>query len=291
MLYRKASSVRPTIRPRRGLGLITAALLILGLAVPVALAAPGAQADAEPVRIGYLGAANSPMALGAQLAVDQINAAGGFVGPGNITYEFELIPRPTAPTPDTLATELDKLLQQDVVAILGPQDNDLLVDAANVQALVQGGVPILTAAPLDALTDSDLTDIIFRIRAPERVYSYALATYMVEDLGLNTISLVQTDVQVEGLQDFADTLESLGVAPFGETVIIDPDDLEDQVEELVDLDPEAIAMWGHEADAYDLLSELRRAGWDGRFAYHQAAEAAQVNVLTTTLPAGVLGVN
>ena len=52
----------------------------------------------DEVRIGYLGVAGSDLAKGAQLAIDQINGAGGFAGQDGTTYRFELITLPDAAT-------------------------------------------------------------------------------------------------------------------------------------------------------------------------------------------------
>ena len=147
-------------------------LLIAALAVPTAAAAPAAQ-TATVLRIGYLGTATSPTAQGALLAIDQINSAGGSGRRRcHLPVRADLVGQP--PTADSLAGSITAMTAQGVVAILGPDTNDLLTQD-NVQALINTGVPVLTGATIDTLTDSDTADILFRIRAPERVYSFALA--------------------------------------------------------------------------------------------------------------------
>jgi branched-chain amino acid transport system substrate-binding protein len=274
----------------RSLVLVLSALLLVGLAVPLALASPDRQ-DANVLRIGYLGAATSPAANGARLAMDQIDAAGGVPAPDGTTYRFELVPLAVAPEADTLASGIEKLVRQNVVAILGPDDSALFT-AENIQALLDTQLPILTPATVDSLTDNDATDSIFRIRAPERVYSYALATYLTQDLGLQSIALVQTDVEsTEALLSFEATLGTLGLNPADKIQTPGGDALDEPASRLLQANPEAVVMWGRAEDAANLLRQLRDGGWGGQFAYRYAEEAARAGVLPDSLAEGVLGVN
>ncbi len=277
------------LKARRGAGLLLIMLLIAALAVPTAAAAPAAQ-TATVLRIGYLGTATSPTAQGALLAIDQINSAGGFQAADGVTYQFEMISLANPPTADSLAGSITAMTAQGVVAILGPDTNDLLTQD-NVQALINTDVPVLTGATIDTLTDSDTADILFRIRAPERVYSFALASYLIGDLGLSSFVLVQTNVEsTEALLDFESTLSGAGIRAAGKVQLASAVGLEDQGNAVLGLNPEAVVMWGPPEDAGLLLNLLRGSGWAGTFAYRQAEEGAQAKVLPDGLADGVIGV-
>lgn len=278
-----------SLNARRGAGLLLIMLLIAALALPTAAAAPAAQ-TATVLRIGYLGNATSPTAQGALLAIDQINSAGGFQATDGVTYQFELISLANPPTADSLAGSITAMTAQGVVAILGPDTNDLLTQD-NAQALINTGIPVLTGATIDTLTDSDTADILFRIRAPERVYSFALASYLIGDLGLSSMVLVQTNVEsTEALLDFESTLSGAGIRAAGKVQLASAVGLEDQGNAVLGLNPEAVVMWGPPEDAALLLNLLRGSGWNGVFAYRQAEEAAQAKVLPDALADGVIGV-
>jgi ABC-type branched-subunit amino acid transport system substrate-binding protein len=281
--------LRGRLNARRGAGLFLIMLLIAAMAVPAAGAAPAAQ-TATVLQIGYLGTATSPTAQGAFLAIDQINSVGGFKAADGNTYQLDLIALANPPTADSLASSITAMRAQGVVAILGPDTNDLMTQA-NVQALIGAGVPVLTGATIDTLTASDTADVLFRIRAPERVYSFALASYLVGDLGLSSIVLVQTNVEsTEALLDFESTINGAGIRAAGKVQLANAVGLEDQGNAVLGLNPEAVVMWGAPEDATTLLKLLRDGGWNGTFAYRQAEDAARTKVLPDALADGVIGV-
>lgn len=279
-----------TQRLKLSLGLIAAlAVALTGLIVPLAQAAPPPQA-AGVVRIGYLAETETDGANGAQLAVDQINGSGGFTAADGGVYSIELITLAAPPTAEMFANSITAMMAQNVVAMIGP-DTDAPLTAANVQSAINTGIPILTGAAADGLTDGDPSNVLFRIQAPNRVYSHALAAYMTADLGLTSIVLVSTDTpSAEALADFEQTLGSLGILAAGKVQLANAALLEAQGQAVLGLNPEAVVLWGPPEDAETLLRLLRNNGWNGRFAYPQADEAARAGTLPDNLAAGVLGV-
>jgi ABC-type branched-subunit amino acid transport system substrate-binding protein/uncharacterized protein YgiM (DUF1202 family) len=277
--------------PRRwaAAAVILIALLAAGMTVPLTLAAPGQQV-ANVLSIGYLGVRGSQTANGAELAIEQINQSGG-VSVSGTAYQLQLVALDSEPTVDTLGDAIGQLVAQNVVAILGP-DSNALITPDNIQALASSGRPVLTAATGDALTDYDETNYIFRTRAPERIYSYALATYLTTDLGLTQIAAVQTEVEfTEALMHFETSLSNVGVSLAAKIVLPGGETLATDADQLITLNPQAVVMWGSYNDAALLLSTLRTAGWQGVFAYRKANEAIQANILPRTLADGVLGMD
>lgn len=278
----------PNQRLKRALGLALAALLVVGLGGTLTQAAPQ---TGNVLRIGYLGPEGSQTANGAQLAIQQINAIGGVRAPDGTAYTLELLTLDTAPTADTLIAGIEQLDAQNVAALLGP-DETAAFNTNNIEALVQTGLPVLTSATGDSLTELDAADVILRLRAPERVYSYALATVLSEDLGLSRIATVQADVaSTEAALAFEAVLDGAGISLLERINLPAGSDPTDAVQRLAGADPEAIAMWGPQADAAELLRRLRDAGWRGTFAYRHADEAARAGILSDSLANGVLGVN
>ena len=262
------------------------------LAVLVAVTGPALAArplpQASVLRIGYLGVADSDLAKGAQLAMDQINGAGGLRAGGG-TYQLELVTLAQPPTADSLSRDIAALVAQGVVALLGPDDNAALTPESTA-ALTSAGVPVLTAATADALTRDDATDTLLRIRAPERYYSEALATHLLDDLGLTSLALVQTNIEwTEALLFFERAMQTRGITPGARVQLADSSSLLAESRALLDLNPEAVVMWGAPRDAASLLSLLRKGGWAGQFIYRDAEEAARAGFLSDALAEGVIG--
>ena len=273
------------IRKQWVIVLLIAALLVSGFA------APRAQAQGTSVLyVGYLGPADSPAANGAQLAIDQINNSGGFTGADGVTYRFELLMLTGTPTAGNLAATVSAFAAQDVVALLGP-DNNALFTEENLAAMTSTGLPYLTPASFDTLTDGDADDVFLRIAAPNYVYSNALATYMIDDLGLSSFALVQTDVDsTEALIDFETVLQARGISVAEKIQLSSGDTLAAEANGLLSVNPEAVVMWGSHDDALTLLQLLRDNGWTGRFAYRHAEEAARAGVIPDALASSMLGV-
>lgn len=269
-----------------GVGII---ILLTGLVIPFAGAA--SQTDTM-LRIGYLGLSTDDSAMGAQLAIDQINQSGGVGTPDGTTYQLELVTLEETPlTVESLPDAIAELVQPNVIAILGPDNNELLTPE-NVQALVDTRLPILSGATSNTLTDTDADNFIFRTHAPERFYSMAVADYLTRELGLTQIALVQTDIEsTEAVIDFQGALTTAGLDPVERLQVGGGTTLAEEAQGLIDLNPEAVVLWGGLEDAAILLGQLRENGWTGRFAYRQADEAARAGLLPDELANGVIGVN
>jgi len=268
---------------------VVAALLAALLVAPLAAAAPGAQ-TVTTLRIGYLGPEDSPTANGAKLAIDQINGMGGVAGP-DATYQLELVTLDAFPSVATLPDAVDQLIAGGASVLLGP-DTNALITPDTIQLLVDTGLPILTGATGDALTEIDVANHIFRIRAPERIYSYAVADYLTADLGIAQIVAVQTEAEfTEAASGFESILANKGVTLLGKVVMPGGDQLPNEITRIVGLNPQAVMMWGGAGEAAQVLTGLRDAGWAGTFAYRNAAEAARQGVLPRARVEGVLGVD
>ncbi|HVO69226.1 MAG TPA: CARDB domain-containing protein [Aggregatilineaceae bacterium] len=286
MKHRK--QIRALFRWWRAAGLILIAVMVAGPAAPFTQAAPGAQ-GANILRIGYLGMPGSQTANGAQLAIDQINSSGGVAAPDGTGYQLELLTLDAVPTVDTMPNSISQLVTQDVSVLLGP-DTNAQITPDTIQELVAAGRPVLTPATADAITDMDSSNLLFRTRAPERILSNAVATYLTSDLGLVNIVAVQTEVEfTEPLMEFEDALSRNSVTLADKIQLPSGDALVGETQRLLNLNPQAIVMWGAYQDAATLLDILRGNNWPGVFVYRKADEAVQADVLSPQLADGVLG--
>lgn len=219
------------------------------------------------ISIGVLDTQIGSVTRGAQLAVDRVNAAGGVRGADGVDYQLALIIEPLN-SGDGLASPVANLNQTDLVALLAPANNEVVLNDAAL--LTSIGVPVLTAATDDTLLIADTTDLIFRTRAAEAVIGAALANYIISEFGLTEIIVVQLDIaSTASAIGFSTAAEALG-APTGSALLRDPEQIGVLAQQLVDADSDVLVTYGSPALAGSLYRDLRAGGWEGLFAYNQA---------------------
>ncbi|HEU5169803.1 MAG TPA: ABC transporter substrate-binding protein [Gemmatimonadales bacterium] len=162
---------------RRRAGALLLALAICGLA-----AACG-PSDGDPVRIGLAGPfadpVGAPMKLAAELAAEEINAAGGIAG-----RRLELVARDDFGHPDSAVFVATDLYNEGVAAVIGHVFSSSTLAAAPVY---NGG-----AAPVAAISPSSSAPAVsgagpytFRLCPSDRQHGAALARWIRSDLGLD----------------------------------------------------------------------------------------------------------
>ena len=231
-------------------------------------------------RVGVLDDPQSSISTGAQLAAQHINATGGVRGADGTFFQLEIIVQPGT----NLEAAINNLNQSNIIAALGPATN---AEAIGSLALLQNlNVPVLTPATNDSLLISDTTDRLFRSRAAQILQGQALATYLISDLGINSISIVQLDVEsTDSAVGFASAVQSLGVVP--QSLLLQSE-ITDLVTTIVQSNPQLLAIFGNPAFANELLITLQQVGWQGRIAYDQVNSAVLRDLAPPTLLNGIL---
>ena len=176
-------------------------LLLIILAGLTGMSSLAQEQNQRIIRLGMLLTPGSEGDLGARLAVQELNQT-QLTDPFGRAYRLELIYPNFQPTSaGDIPRALQILVGQEARAIIGPLNTDFALP--NLEPLARAGVPVLTLATADSLTDVDVTNNITRMRAPESHYSFAMMDYMVNQLGLTEIALIQTDIEsTEGLVAF-----------------------------------------------------------------------------------------
>lgn len=223
------------------------------------------QAQQPVFRIGILDSPLGAISRGARLAVQEINSQGGVTGADGTAFRLELVVQPT----ENIDAAINNLAQASVIAVLGPAEDSLVLN--NLTALQSLGVPVLTPSTDDTVLAKDNSGLLFRLRAQEAMRGLALADYLVNDLGVTDLVTVQLDVQsTASIIGFTNALRRLGVTPSRTYLLDETNSLEQIVENVATRNPPVVVTYGPPATASILYSELRNAGWDGRFAYPQA---------------------
>ncbi|TFV46877.1 ABC transporter substrate-binding protein [Blastococcus sp. TF02A_35] len=219
-----------------------------------AAAAPGATST-DPLIIGTLLPQTGDLAFlgppeiaGADLAVQEINEAGGVLG-----QPVQLIQRDSGDTSTDIATQsVDNLLQQNVDVIVGAASSAVtrtVIDKITGAGVVQ----ISPANTSDEFTTYNDNGLYFRTAPPDTLQSSALADLIIED-GANTIGiLARNDSYGTGLAEkLVENLTNSGLAEDSiELVIYDPtaSDYDAEVQQMVELNPDAVVVIGFDESA------------------------------------------
>jgi branched-chain amino acid transport system substrate-binding protein len=184
----------------------------------------GTAAAADGVlRVGYLlpqtGALSflgPPMIEAVEMAIEEINAAGGVNG-----QPVELVGRDDGTDPDVANAAVDDLLAENVDFIVGAAASS--VSLAVIDKITTAGIPMCspsnTGVQFSAYPDNDL---YFRTAPPDNLQSQVLADLVLGDGNTTAVVLGRSDEYGEGFAGFvAEELEAAGVT-VADTIIFDP---------------------------------------------------------------------
>jgi len=156
---------------------------------------------------GDLAFLGPPEFAGVKLAVEEINAAGGVLGQDVVNIDADS----GDGTPDIAGSEVDKLFNQDVDAIIGAAASGVSVSV--IDKITGNGVvhfsPANTAAGFDTYDDNGL---YFRTAPSDRLQGQVLANLAAEDGFSNVAVMARQDFYGEGLaEQVQTTLQERGV--------------------------------------------------------------------------------
>ncbi|HET7322570.1 MAG TPA: ABC transporter substrate-binding protein, partial [Longimicrobiaceae bacterium] len=234
--------------------------LLVGLLLGGALA--GCNRSEEPVVFGLAGpfrtAYGASMRRGAELAVKEINAAGGIHN-----RPLELLEMDDAALPDSAYAVADSLFDNPaVVAVVGHVNSGTTVQAAEVY---QRGLPaVATSATSPEI--SRLGDWIFRVASSDSANAVQLAR-LANRIDVPTALLYQDEDYGRGLtESFRTAFESQG----GRLLETDPylpdtEDLTPFLERMKRSGVQLVFIAGLEEDAARIIRQAQQVGLDARF--------------------------
>ena len=152
-------------------------------AATLLLAALACRPPAEPIRIGLAGPltdpVGTPMRMAAELAVEEINAAGGIDG-----RPIELVARDDLGDPDSAVSVAVDLAAQGVVAVVGHVYSGTTLAASPIYGSAPVPVPVITPSS-SAPELSVAGPHMFRLCPTDLEHGAALATFVHRSLGLS----------------------------------------------------------------------------------------------------------
>jgi branched-chain amino acid transport system substrate-binding protein len=187
-------------------------------------------------QLDFLGA---PMICAVNMAVQEINAAGGING-----QLIELVPADDGTDADVASTAADTLLASGVDFIVGAAASG--VSAAVLDKITSEGVSMCSPSNtgVQFTTIDDNGGFYFRTAPPDNLQSQVLADLITAD-GFSNIAIVaRSDEYGEGFAQFLGQELTNAGATVADTILYDPDagTYSDVGEQLAAADPDAVAL-------------------------------------------------
>ncbi|MGY1838545.1 MULTISPECIES: ABC transporter substrate-binding protein [unclassified Modestobacter] len=207
---------------------------------------------------GNLAFLGPPEVAGAQLAINEVNEAGGVLGQPVQLVEGDSGDAST----DTATQTVDRLLQSNVDAIVGAASSG--VSLTVIDTITGAGVlQISPANTSDQFTTYDDNGLYFRTAPPDTLQARALADLIAED-GNNTVGILAiNDPYGTGLaQNTRDNLVAGGLSEDSiEYITYDPQaaNFSSEVQQMVDFNPDAIVVIGFE-ESSRIIQDLNAQG-------------------------------
>jgi branched-chain amino acid transport system substrate-binding protein len=249
-----------SITRRQALASAGAAAIAAGIAKP-------AIAANEPIRIGYLPALTGPSSStgvginrGIQLAVQEINAAGGISG-----RQIELITRDTQSEPTKAVNGAAELTHGEKVSVVfGPVNSG--ESLAVVPLLARANVPQVHPCWVDTLTDPKKYPMCFRNAPTNQQIGSAANRYVVEVLKRKKVAVISdtTGYGTASVNAYGPMLKAKGaeVVYQGNVDAANPD-LKPELLRMQSAGAEAIMPWSVNAGFLSRIINTRgQMGWD-----------------------------
>jgi len=270
-------------------------ICLLAVIMVTGVVAASTQAQ-EKVWIGLDGIMTGPNAqngeftrTGAQLAIDEINSAGGVKLPNGEMLHLGLIVVDDQAKPDIGLNAIRKLVADErVLGFMGPDYSGITFPTLFVGE--EAGISQITSSIAEKITHSGFKHI-FRGRSNDAMWIRALIDYAVGKLGLKKVGISFTNIELgrSGRDVAKDYLkEKYGIEPVVEVSHAFGDrDLTASAAKIVKENPELLIDWGTQIEAALLIRDLRNLGWQGTFAYNAADDI--FTGLAKELSIGVIG--
>jgi ABC-type branched-subunit amino acid transport system substrate-binding protein len=228
----------------------------LGPIEPTVSVATGGKSHAEGLGIAML--------RGSQLAIEQANAAGGYLDRG---VPFELVVHNDNGLWGASGNEIiDMAYNKHVWAILGT------IDGANSHIAIR--VALKAELPMMNTGDTDPTFIetnipwVVRCIGDDRQQNYLLLDYLYRRQGYERVAIIRASNRYGrfGVREIKDGSRRLGFPVVMEMAYkVGIEDFSLQIDRIAAAEPQAIVHWGDAADGARILRQIRERGMDQPF--------------------------
>ena len=247
----------------------------LCIGVLTVLLTGGAGSGRAEVSVGVIGSQTSGLAVlgqrqinAAVMAAEEWNHRGGIKG-----ASVELVIEDSADKTTSAVTALDRVLNHDVCAILGPIYSFQLF--AMFPEIQKEGIPLLSTSGTRKLTQSD-NAWYFRTYPHDGITKRACTQFVVDELKSRrpALACVTTEYGKSGHRLIVEILKKRGIAPVAETWHEKTDkNMTGQLLQIKRAAPDVVISQAHPADTAILLKQQRDLGID---VPHMASSAASM---------------
>lgn len=247
----------------------------------------------EPVRIGFVGGLSGKVAdlgvpgrNGAQLAVEQRNAAGGING-----RPVELVVRDDEQNPDMAKRAVGELISQNIELIIGPMTSSM---AMALMPQINASKAILLSPTVTTTDLSGRDDNFLRVTAATTNYAAKIARYQFEKLGIRTVAAIY-DINNKSyteswLNDFRRVFSALGGKvilarsfPSGKDTVFLP-----LARELLAAKADSVLIISNAVDSALICQQLRKLAPNQQIAMSEWASTERFMELAGTAAEGVV---
>lgn len=225
--------------------------------------------DMPEVRIGFIGplyahpdqVLGNRMLNGAQLAIDEANAAGGYCG-----RPFKLMLHNDSAIWGASSNEVVKMVYDDKVwAMFGSISGDTTHIALRVTLKTE--TPLINSASTDPTIPETIIPWYFTDIQDDRVQGYTLARHIYTELGLKRVALLRVNDRYGrfGVIKFRDASRRLGHPVVIEQKFLPGDtDFRRQLQVIQDSRVDAIVLWTDIGPAAKVLAQMKELGMKQR---------------------------
>ncbi len=247
--------------------------------------------EAKSVNIGFLGPIENnyessyglPMLHGAQLAIAEANARGGYRPTGSAQAKpYELKVHNDSAQWGASSTEAVKMIfDEHVVGVLGA------VDGASTHIMLRVALklefPIMDTATTDPTVTETRIPWLIHDFPDDRQQGYAIASAVFKERKLKRIGIIRTQARYAriGVEKFSDEAKRLGHVPVLEVKFERGDkDFTTQLRMLQNAHVDGVIIWGEVPEAAKILTQMRAMGMKqpvfgpSRLCYAQIIESA-----------------
>jgi branched-chain amino acid transport system substrate-binding protein len=240
----------------------------IGVAAAVAALAGTGVAQAQDIKLGVIAGMSGPgtsygigIRQGAEMAVKEINAAGGIKG-----RKISLVVVDDASNPAQSVTAMQRLAGEGVDLIVGGWGSSQVL--ANMEVAERAGIPYIVVGATNPKITTDKNKWTYRVIFTDSVQAEQIADAAVKRLGMKRIAVIHdaNDYGVGNRDIFLASLKKLGQEPAAVVSYQSSDkDFTAQLSRIREANPDGLAVFGTIPAAPAIMNQARDLGIKARF--------------------------
>lgn len=241
-------------------------VMAIAVCMIVALFTGCAKKTEEPIKIGTVAPLSGGAAMvgdtqvkGIELAIDQVNEAGGING-----RQLVLIKEDDELNPGKSVSAMNKLVHKDnVLAVIGAVNSSATL--ANMEVTREAEVPQITAISSNPKITKSGNKWIFRLQASDEHQAKAIVNYAINELNIDKIAVMyqSDDYGTGGKNVIVETMKANGLEPVAvESFVPDAKDMTAQLLKVKNAGAQGLVMWTMYQPAALIARQARQLGME-----------------------------